>query len=62
MSVLHKLYTLTGIDGGSKKGLTIQHGGYFRDFAKLSNSVGCSSKASANVISMAECVDRGYKV
>ena len=62
VSVLHKPYTLAGIDGGSKKGLTIQHGGYFRDFAKLGNSVGCSSKASANVLSMAECVDRGYKV
>ena len=60
--VLHKPYTLAGIDGGRKKGLTIQHGGYFRDFAKLGNSVGCSSKASANVLSMAECVDRGYKV
>ena len=62
VSVLHKPSTLAGIDGGSKKGLTIQHGGYFRDFAKLGNSVGCSSKASANVLSMAECVDRGYKV
>ena len=62
VSVLHKPYTLAGIDGGSKKGLTIEHGGYFRDFAKLGNSVGCSSKASANVLSMAECVDRGYKV
>jgi hypothetical protein len=42
VSVLHKPYTLAGIDGGSKKGLTIQHGGYFRDFAKLGNSVGCT--------------------
>jgi hypothetical protein len=34
----------------------------FRDFSKLGRSIGCSPVASANVLSMWDCVDKGYQM
>jgi hypothetical protein len=62
VTLLERPYSLAGIDGSRSKGLSVKHCGSFRDFEKLGNSIGCSARASANVLSMAECVDRGYQV
>ncbi len=55
-------YSLSGIDGASSDGLKIDRGELFRDFSKLGRSMGCSPVASANVLSMGDCVDKGYQV
>ena len=55
-------YSLAGIDGSTATGLKVNRCGAFRDFGKLGNSIGCSNKASANVLSMADCVDNGYDI
>ena len=62
VSELEKPYNLGGIDASGVRGQRINHSGYFRDFEKLGCSVGCSTKTSANVLFLAECVDRGYHV
>jgi len=62
MTLLERPYSLAVIDGSPSKGLSVKHCGYFRDFEKLGTSIGYSARASANVLSMAECVDRGYQV
>ena len=59
---LSKPYSLAGIDGSTETGLKVDTCGAFRDFGKLGNSIGCSNKASANVLSMADCVDNGYDI
>ena len=62
VGALSKPYSLAGIDGSSDSGLEVTVSGAFRDFSKLGNSIGCSHKASANVLSMADCVDSGYNI
>ena len=62
ISALRRPYSLSGIDGASSDGLQIDRGGMFRDFSKLGRSIGCSPVASANVLSMGDCVDKGYQV
>jgi len=59
---LRRPYSLSGIDGASSEGLLIDRGGMFRDFSKLGRSIGCSSVASANVLSLGDCVYKGYQV
>ena len=62
VTLLERPYSLTGIDGSRSKGLSVKHCGSFRDLEELGNSIGYSARASANVLPMAECVDRGYQV
>ena len=59
---LRRPYNLSGIDGSSAEGLRVDRGGMFRDFSKLGRSIGYSTSASANVLSMGDCVDKGYHV
>lgn len=63
ISALRRPYSLSGIDGTSSDGLQIDRCcGMFRDFSKLGRSIGCSPVASANVLSMGDCLEKGYQV
>lgn len=62
VSALRRPYSLSGINGASSKGLLINRAGIFRDFSRLGRSIGCSSMATVNVLSMGDCVDKGYMV
>jgi hypothetical protein len=62
VSALRRPYSLSGIDGASSEGLLVNREGMFRHFSRLGRSIGCSTMATANVLSMGDCIDKGYKV